>query len=797
MPTSRHPLAPIALAATLTVSTLAGQLAFAQASTANADATYTIDLLAQPLGQSLHEFTLQTGLQLLVRREWVEGRSAPALKGRLSAHQALDKLLAGSDLSAVVDGNTVVLQKRAASISATTPTSVPVPDKALPALTVTGTRSKRVSKGATGLPMAVKETPQSITTFDADEMAWFGVTEGNKALQMVTGLNVEQYETNRATYNSRGYEIQLTQIDGLGMTNSWGTVVGQQDTYLYDKIEVIRGANALLTGVGNASGTVNYVRKRPKNVDGGELSMKLGAFDTKRVALDQNKVLTEDGATAARLVLIHEDKASHIRNLRDRNSTVYGVIDTQIGRDGVLTAGITHQDAKQKSPMWGSLTLNYLSGKEQLALDTSASTSVDWAYWNTKTTTAFVEYRHLLDEDWEAKLTYTKRKSEEQTKLLYAYALSGGLNDDNTGLYGWPYRSYGTTDNDLLDANLQGHFQAFGRQHDLIVGLSHALEHTETDTYSYNASYLLQPLPALAYGGSAYAEPDWTTRSPASGGNQALTRLYAASTLSLSDELRAILGLNAIRLSRDGSSRYGSVTTTTTYPDTTQTTPYLGFTYALTPEVTTYVSYSEIVQNQDQTDASGAYLDPMTGVNHEIGVKSDWFDKRLLTSVALFSAQQKGLATYEGMTSSGAYYYVPKDVKSTGVEVEANGRIGQHARLGLGLTHLKLTGPDGKDIYEWVPRTMVKLRFDSALPALPALRLGMAARWQSDVYKTGGARQDAYLVADASASYAFNPKLTGRVHVNNVFNQTYLTGIAYGALYGAPRSAFLSLDYKL
>ena len=95
------------------------------------------------------------------------------------------------------------------------------------------------------------------------------------------------------------------------MTNAWGTVVGREDTFLFERIELIRGANGLLTGVGNASGTINYVRKRPRNVDGGELVLTAGSFDQRRLAIDYNRVLTDDGAWAARVVASHEDKDSH------------------------------------------------------------------------------------------------------------------------------------------------------------------------------------------------------------------------------------------------------------------------------------------------------------------------------------------------------------------------------------------------------------------------------------------------------------------------------------------------------
>src|SRR5690606_19465472 len=162
---------------------------------------------------------------------------------------------------------------------------------------------------------------------DRETLRDFGVTDSNDALEWGTGLVVDRWETNRTSYSSRGFDVMLTQIDGLGMSNDWGLVVGQQDTYLFEKIELVRGANGLLT---------------------------LGSHNQQRVALDYNKVLTQDGKWAGRLVVVNEDKDSHLRALNDRRTAIYGVVEGQIGLDGVLTIGMTHQDNKQRSPMWGS-----------------------------------------------------------------------------------------------------------------------------------------------------------------------------------------------------------------------------------------------------------------------------------------------------------------------------------------------------------------------------------------------------------------------------------------------------------
>ena len=666
---------------------------------------------------------------------------------------------------------------------------------------VTAKRANRVSKGATGLPMEVKDTPQTISTIDQEDMANFGLTGSNEALALATGINVEQYETNRATFNARGFEIQLTQVDGLGMTNSFGTVVGREDTFLFDRIELIRGANGLLTGVGNASGTINYIRKRPKNVDGGEFNVTAGSYGLKRAAVDYNKVLTDDGSWAGRLVVAHEDKDSYIRDLRDKRTSIYGVVDGQIGTNGVLTVGVTAVDSKQSSPMWGSLTLLRSDGT-QADFDVGSSTSQKWTYWNTKSYNAFIEYSHRLAKDWEAKVTYNYRHSDESTRLLYAYSPTGTLNPDNTGLVGWPYRSEGDSDDRVLDANVNGQFSAFGRQHSLVVGASQSRQKTAVDSYDA-LSHFLDPLPAFPYSGDAYAEPEWGPRQPSTRGEQTLTRLYGASRIALTDSLKAIVGVNAVRLERSGASIYGNAATNTSYPDLKETSPYAGLTYDITPDILGYVSYSDIFQNQDQTDITGAYLAPVKGVNIEAGVKAEWLNRSLLTTFALFSAKQSNLATYAGTITdaasplNGQSWYEGKDVKSKGFEVEVTGRVTKDTKMTLGYTHLSLKGPDGNDTYEWVPRSTVNFRVDSRVPMLPGLRLGVGGRWQSDVSKIGSAEQSAYLVANAFASYEVTKAATLRLNVNNLFDKKYIGGLAYGAIYGAPRNVAVTLDYKL
>lgn len=716
------------------------------------------------------------------------------MKHQLRHHPvAIAAALLASGLIQVLPAHAQSAPAGAAAQDAQAPSAAVAQEPEMATVVIKTKRENRVSKGATNLPMEVKETPQSISTIDKETLRDFGTTDSNDALRYGTGLTVEEWETNRTNYSARGFEIMLTQIDGLGMTNNWGLVEGQLDTFLFDKIELIRGANGLLTGVGNASGTINYVRKRPTNKDGGEAQFTAGSYGLKRAALDYNKVLSKDGMWAGRLVVTQEDKDSYLRALNNKRTAISGIVEGQIGTDGVLTLGMNYQNSKQRSPMWGSLTLPYADGS-LAEFDVSASTSQDWTRWNIRTQSAFVEYTHMLSPDWEAKVTFNHAEDKGDTRLFYAYSPTGYLNDDNTGLNGWPYRSENKASSDILDVNFTGRFNAFGRQHHTVFGLSHSKQKTQTESY---AGATFPVMPAFPYAGDVFAEPAWSTKSIASDGDQSITRLYAATHLQLTDQLKGIVGLNAINLKRDGTSIYGGGMNLEN-ETTKKASPYVGLTYDLTPDALAYASYSDIFQAQDQRNVSGAFLAPMKGVNAEVGVKAEWLDRKLLTTLALFSAEQKGLATRAGFDAvAQQYYFEPKDVKARGFEIEVTGRISADTQLTAGFTSLKLSGPDGDEIYEWVPRRTLKLRADTRVAALPKLRVGSGLRWQSEVSKASGASQAAYVLVDAFAAYEVSDKATLRLNINNLLDKKYLKTVQYGAIYGAPRTAAVTLEYKL
>ncbi|MET0210211.1 MAG: TonB-dependent receptor, partial [Burkholderiaceae bacterium] len=460
----------------------------------------------------------------------------------------------------------------------------------LDAVLVTGQRVNRVSNGAANLDLDAKDTPQSISFVSQQQMKQFGANDINEALRLATGIRVEQVGTNLTQFLSRGFEIKSTQIDGVGMPNGWGLVTNGMDTFGYEKLEVIRGANGLLTGVGNASGTINYVRKRPTNTAAGSVGVSYGSWGTTRVEADYSTPLTADGSWAARVVAAREEGGSHLRDFERDRTFLYGVVDGQIGDHGVLSVGYSRQKSDSTGNMWGTLTFVGNDGR-QLEWDRSASATQDWTYWNTTTQTAFVEYTHELGNDWRLKGSYNFRSSDDDAQLFMAYSPAGLDPVTGAGLMGWAYKSPSKDTAHLFDVSLNGRYSLFGRKHELTVGLNSS---KSTGTEYYNPTSFTGPafgaLPGFPYEGNAIPEPVWGERVFYTSLDQRLKRAYGVTRLSLSDDLHAILGVNWTQYHRDGVDAEAASFNQTE----SNVSPYAGISYDFNKSLMAYANYSYI-----------------------------------------------------------------------------------------------------------------------------------------------------------------------------------------------------------
>jgi len=797
---ARPRLAPLALAlhcavaaaAAAAAAVTAGGPAHAQGVTQGKD----YDIPAGPLADALNRFAQQAGVAIAMDATRVQGLRTPGLKGAYSVESGFNALLRGSGYTVGRTAAGYVL--------------VPAPDKAsLPAagdavelspMRVTGARGDmpseatgdytvRASRGATGLSLSPRETPQSVSVVTRAQMDDFKLSSVSDVLDATPGVVVERVETDRTYYTARGFNITTFQQDGIGVPFAHGLVGGDLEAAVYDRVEVVRGANGLLSNTGNPSATVNLIRKRPTGQFQASAGATYGSWNDKRLDGDVSGPLNAAGTLRGRFVMARENADSYLDRLGRDKSTVYGVVDADLGENTTVTLGHTYQKNKTRHHVWGGFPLYYSDGS-LTGYDRSTNTAADWSYLNTATQDSFLEIAHRFDNGWEAKAVYSHKSIKWDGKLLYVY----GVPDRATGLglFGNPGEYHTTNRQDMLDLRASGPFQLGGRQHELIVGASLSASKVEGGTLAA----LDFALPRLEdWQGNA---PDAPFDIDGGGANfkDKQRSVYAATRLSLTDALTVIVGANATRATSSGAN-YGTSRARSDF----EVTPYAGAVYDIDETLSAYASYTEIFNPQSELDADFKQLDPVTGTNIEAGLKAEFLDKRLTGSAGLFRSKQRNLANYVRTVGTLALYE-GTDVTAHGFEAEVAGQVGERLQLMAGYTRLWLEDANGNATRLHTPRHVARLSATYRVPGVEALKVGANLNWRSETSNRGSSlpvtvAQPAYALLNLMARYDITDRVYANLNVNNVTDKKYLTSRYWGdqGYYGAPRSAFLSLHW--
>lgn len=80
------------------------------------------------------------------------------------------------------------------------------------------------------------------------------------------------------------------------------------NTAIFNRVEVLRGAGALAVGVGDPSGVVNMVRKRPRAEEHQDVMVSAGSWDNYRTEVDVGRPLNAAATLRGRVVAAYQDR---------------------------------------------------------------------------------------------------------------------------------------------------------------------------------------------------------------------------------------------------------------------------------------------------------------------------------------------------------------------------------------------------------------------------------------------------------------------------------------------------------
>lgn len=677
--------------------------------------------------------------------------------------------------------------------------------ESLETVTVTGENlyenvgyTRHSTGAATRFDLSPKAIPQALSLITEQRIQDQNLQTVEDVLANTTGISVRKIDSSRVSFFSRGFRINSYQYDGLPTLNTdnrWDFGEGDLNTAIYDHVEVVRGANGLMTGAGNPGASVNFVRKRADSRElTGSLSGSVGRWDQRGTVADVTTPLTQSGDVRARFIGGYEEGDSFLDRFGERKKFGYAVLDADVTENTTLSVGYDYQRGRHSSPTWGGFPLWYSDGGETNHRR-SFSVAPDWSYNDRESEKVFADVEHRFGNGWQLRGMATHAVTNLDSQLAYPYGFPERTSGQGVYYYtGW---NRGERTVDAVDAYASGPFALFGRQHELVVGSSYSEQSNDYEnafTEGFDAGDFNR------WDGST-PDQDWPDFAPSESTSVRQKAIYSAARFSLADPLTLIVGARYSDWSGSSWTAAGGTDT----QGQNEITPYGGLIYDLNDTWSAFASYTEIFQPQDYRDANGRFLDPIVGKNYETGLKAAWFDGLLNASLSVFRIEQDNVAQADplGPGETQTTYHAARGVVSRGVDVEVSGALTSHLDMTFGATHYTATDAEGPYNTDR-PRTQVKLFSSYRVPQWQKLTLGGGLNWQShtfvdDAAGPNGPRrfdQGSYTLANLFGRYQFTPQLAMQVNINNLFDEKYYSYFDGYGVYGEPLNATAAVTYS-
>lgn len=230
--------------------------------------------------------------------------------------------------------------------AASAQTPVPTTDKkegenvvTLPAFSVKDTRSSAYAAqeavSTTRISVPIQDVPQTVSVVTRELM---DDTMGLRMLdtaQYVTPIKESSLSTGGDRVTLRGFQVTQRFIDGVNVSGVDGYNMSSATANI-ERIEIIKGPNAILVPGGSPGGIMNQITKSPKFKDHTEFTATLKEYIGSEVVADVNRV-SASGKTAVRVVANAWDSDGYFIN-QFRQGWLFAPSYTHVfGNDVVFT----------------------------------------------------------------------------------------------------------------------------------------------------------------------------------------------------------------------------------------------------------------------------------------------------------------------------------------------------------------------------------------------------------------------------------------------------------------------------
>jgi catecholate siderophore receptor len=623
---------------------------------------------------------------------------------------------------------------------------------------------------ATKTDTALVDVPQAVTVITRELINDQAMRSIGDVTRYVPGVGIAQGEGNRDTPVLRGNSSTADFfINGVR-----DDVQYYRDLYNVDRVEVLKGPNAMIFGRGGSGGLINRVTKHANGVVVNELTLQLGQWEQYRATLDVAQPI--NGQASFRVTGLYEDSGSYRDDVILQRYGVNPTLAWTLSDRTRLHLGYEYFHDERTADRG-------VSSYQGRPVQTAASTFFgDPAQSPTAATvnSVFVTLDHKLP----CGLSLRNTTRFSTYGKFYQNIFPGEVNAAGTSVALSAYNNATDRDNLFNQTDVIIPLETGSVKHQVLAGLELARQETDNlrltgyfATISPTTTSVLVPLANPRTTLPVTFQPSATDAN--NHGVAKTVAVYVQDQITFLPQLQAIIGVRFEKFAVDFRNNRTGVTLDS---NENLVSPRAGLIYKPVEKLSAYASYSmsyvpragEQLSSLSLTNRS---LDPEEFTNFELGLK--WEARPdLIFTLATYRLDRSNVVIPDPADSTKSLLVDGQRAK--GVELGVTGRLSKKWSIAGGYAY-----QEGR-IKTTQSATVVA---GARLAQLPRHTLSLWNRYDLDAHwgvGVGAIYRDAIFTStdntvtppgfvrfDAAVFYRLTKNVRAQLNVENVFDRTY------------------------
>lgn len=527
---------------------------------------------------------------------------------------------------------------------------------------------------ATRTSTPARYVPQAIDSVKTRNVLDYGSSNLGKALEGIPNVS-SGADTRFDSLRIRGFDASNDfYLDGVRDDSQY-----TRDLHNIERVEVLKGPAAVLYGRGSQGGIVNRVSKAPEHGRRSTIEAQGGSQDLRSLYAD----LSADPSDtfSLRLNLGNEDKNSFRDGIDGNHRQLFAPsMSWQITPE--LNWLVQYEYSRYDRTPDRGIPGNPLTGRPADVSRKTTYGDTQRDYINDRAESLRSRLNYELNDQWQLRHTFSlfTLESDFDNTYLTAYRPATGLVDRQR------WQQDLSTRNLYNSVELEGHVETFGLEHTLLVGLEMG-EQRRNSLLSQGVGVPSVPL----QGATASQQHNGTMRVSSNNHTDVESRgIYLQDQIRLNDQWQLLAGVRFDQFEVDTTNKLRNISEK---QKDNSFSPRIGVVYTPWQDHSFYASWSKtyspvgggLIGITPGAAGNANQTDPEQTRQKEIGVKSEWFNERLSTTLAIYELELYNRRTRDPLNPE--LIQLSGLQRSRGLELTATGNVvgNWYVRGGIGL----------------------------------------------------------------------------------------------------------------